>query len=164
MKIKKVLSVVKNNVEISLFQAGGRTVISCGAAAYDISPFPYIESTEELAKVLGIDKPEDYVFKLHEHMLPLMEEKPDVQAEVCFTEVRSGNLDLSVFFDGNKAYMVNSKYLKPFDDEDMYYIKKNSENAYIMVGGLSINGVVMPIKPAETMIGDLDRIVRGVRI
>ncbi|MBR1382476.1 MAG: hypothetical protein IJ555_01495 [Ruminococcus sp.] len=92
-----------------------------------------------------------------------MEEKPDVQAEVCFTEVRSGNLDLSAFFDGGKAYMVNSKYLKPFDDEDMYYIKKNSENAYIMVGGLSINGVVMPIKPAETMIGDLDRIVRGVK-
>lgn len=126
MNVKKALSIISKSISISLYQMSADDChwISNGKAVYNLGNFPWCESDDELAAVLGFtNKQKDsHVFAIN-NSVPFISGTERIIGllhleELCITN----ELGTTAFFtrDG-ETYAVNAALLKPFDTEDTTY-------------------------------------------
>ena len=162
MKLQKAIDIIKKSTSINLWKDdSGRCLLSNGVAAYDVSGFPYIESESELAAVLGIDKVDDHVFAITD--IPQIIKDcimGDKQAAVPLAVTISfDGTEYALFEANNKLYPVDSRYLKPFGDDDLYYFIPTAAGAGIfLAGGLDISGYIMPASISDTVYSEIKNI------
>ena len=123
MNVKKALSIISKSISISLYQmsADDSHWISNGKAVYNLGNFPWCESEDELAAVLGFtNKQKDsHVFAIN-NGVPFISGSESIigllhPEELCITN----ELGTTAFFTRNgETYAVNAALLKPFDTED----------------------------------------------
>lgn len=126
MNIKKAIALMSKSISISLYQMSADDChwISNGKAVYNLGNFPWCESDDELAAVLGFtNKQKDsHVFAIN-NSVPFISGTERIIGllhleELCITN----ELGTTAFFtrDG-ETYAVNAALLKPFDTEDTTY-------------------------------------------
>lgn len=127
MNIKKAIALMSKSISIKLYNsADGSTWISNGKATYNLGSFPWCESEDELASVLGFTNKQK-----ESHVLEI--DNGD------FLSYTSGNIELigmlnledlcianelgttAFFTRKGETYAVNAALLKPFDAEDITY-------------------------------------------
>lgn len=162
MKLQKAISIIKKSTSINLWKDdSGRYLLSNGVAAYDVSGFPYIESESELAAVLGIDKVDDHVFSItdipkiiKDCMIGERQAAVPQAITICFDGTEFALLEA-----GGTLYPVDSKYLRPFGDDDLFYFKPIAGGAGVfLVGGLDISGYIMPAPISDTVYSEIKNI------
>jgi len=166
MKLNKIISLIKKSTSITLFkdEVSGRILISNGAAAYDVSCFPNIETEDELAAVLGIDKVDDHVFSIRD--IPEIMYDPQITnaLTLCKIEIRYSGKDYVFFEDDESIYAVDKAYLKPFDEEDLFYVSVSEKGTLILVGGLVMQGFICPLNINDELKFELAKVVKKVML
>lgn len=127
MNKKKAIAIISKSSCISLYQnVTGSSWLSNDAVFYNIGKFPYCESEEEIANVLGFtDKQADScIFAISNNSFPIIEEKmkyAGVLTPIDFQVVGNGKSAAFFFIsETKKAIAVNGAFLKPFDGEATY--------------------------------------------
>jgi len=165
MKLQKAINIIKKSTSITLLRNdSGRRLLSNGAAAYDVSGFPEIETEGELAAVLGINKPKDHVFAITDIPEILNTNAETIYAEQLATSVCFGGEEV-VLFDCGKIYAVHAEYLKPFEEDDLFHCTPLPDGGCVIsAGGLITTGYIMPVSVSDDrMITDISEIAkRGI--
>lgn len=162
MKIKKVISVIKKRRTIRLFKspAGDRQLLSDGYAAYDVSSFPDINTEEQLAAVLSIDKPQDYSIEIAPIPEILLDLPMSEGTQLFYTSVVFGGVEYVFFTANGEIYAVDRTYLKPFDIDEMFYVTKSEKGPVIIAGGLTEFAYIFPMQINEDMKQELEQIIK----
>lgn len=153
MKISKALSIIKKSAAIMAFQdlENGVQLLSNGVAAYDISSLPKVETTSELAGMLGIDREDKHYLSIQPIPDTLLEinHSKSTPVDILGIGLYYGDDDFALVKANEKYYAFNAKYFKPIENEDLLYILPNG---MLLVGGLTITGYIMPYSIAgDTM-------------
>ena len=124
MNVKKALSIISKSISISLYQmsADDSHWISNGKAVYNLGNFPWCESEDELAAVLGFtNKQKDsHVFAIN-NGVPFISGTESIIGLLHLEELRvttEFGTTTALFTRDGETYAVNAALLKPFDTED----------------------------------------------
>ena len=141
MNKKKAIAIISKSRCINLYQnASDSSWLSNGAVFYNIGKFPWCESEEELANVLGFtDKQaDDCTFVINNNSFPIRDTEithTGLLTPIDFQVVGNGKSAAFFFNSGtNRAIAVNGAFLKPFDDDVMY-------NEYVCSDGIRVVAV-----------------------
>lgn len=131
MNKKKAIAIISKSSCINLYQnVSDNSWLSNGAVFYNIGKFPYCESEEEIANVLGFtNKQADAcTFKITDtitnNSFPIRETEMTyigLLTPIDFQVVGNGKSAAFFYNSGtSKAIAVNGAFLKPFDGEAIY--------------------------------------------
>lgn len=141
MNKKKAISIISKSRCISLYQnASDSSWLSNGAVFYNIGKFPYCESEEEIANVLGFTDKQanDCTFAIINNSFPIRETEMKhngLLTPIDFQVVGNGKSAAFFYNSGtNKAIAVNGAFLKPFDSDMIY-------NEYVCLDGIRVVAV-----------------------
>lgn len=141
MNKKKAIAIISKSRCISLYQnVSDSSWLSNGAVFYNIGKFPWCESEEEIANVLGFtDKQADAcTFKITNNSFPLKETEmthTGLLTPIDFQVVGNGKSAAFFYNEGTKkAIAVNGAFLKPFDSDMIY-------NEFVCSGGVRVVAV-----------------------
>ena len=154
MKISKALSIIKKSTAIMAFQdlENGVQLLSNGVAAYDISSLPKVETTSELAGMLGIDNEDKHYLSIQPipDTLSEIDHSRSMPVDILGIGLSFGDDDFTLVKANERYYAFNAKYFKPIENEDLLYILPNG---MLLVGGLTITGYIMPYSIAGDTMG-----------
>ncbi len=164
MKLQKALNIIKKSPSISLWrdEATGTQLLSNGYAAYDVSNWPFIETQEELAAILGIDDMKKHTFNIGEIPNICRPRNDGIPADRKYITINHRGCD-HTFLDANgKIIIVEPKYLSPFDEEALYEYIDCEDGQIIAVGGFIKEGYVLPRSPGQIFKAAVEEIYRGI--
>lgn len=164
MKLQKALNIIKRSPSISLWrdESSGTQLLSNGYAAYDVSSWPFIETQEELAAILGIDDMKKHTFNIGEIPNICRPRNDGIPADRKYITINYRGYD-HTFLDANgKIIAVNPKYLSPFDEGALYEYIDCDDGEIIAVGGFIKDGYVLPQLPDQKYKAALEEIYRGL--
>ena len=141
MNKKKAIAIISKSRCISLYQnASDSSWLSNSAVFYNIGKFPWCESEEEIANVLGFtDKQADScTFAITNNSFPIREAEmkhAGLLTPIDFQVVGNGK-SASFFYNSgtSRAIAVNGAFLKPFDGDAIY-------NEYVCSDGIRVVAV-----------------------
>ena len=164
MKLQKALNIIKKSPSISLWrdEATGTQLLSNGYAAYDVSNWPFIETQEELAAILGIDDMKKHTFNIGEIPNICRPRNDGIPADRKYITINHRGYD-HTFLDANgKIIIVEPKYLYPFDEDALYEYIDCEDGQIIAVGGFIKEGYVLPRSPDQKFKAAVEEIYRGI--
>lgn len=156
MNKKKAIATICKSHGIGLYQqANDSTFISNGAVFYNLGKFPWCETEEELANVLGLTEKQ-----LQAHTLEIINDNFPFEANRCLSEyqgvlnqtkykIQSDIRTMSIFSLNKETVIVDDMFLKPFDDKDKTYElhEYSMGQKFIKVQyGILTAGYVLPVK------------------
>ncbi len=175
MNKKKAIAIISKSSCISLYQnASDSSWLSNGAVFYNIGKFPYCESEEEIANVLGFtDKQADAcTFKITDtitnNSFPIRETEmthTGLITPIGFQVVENGK-SAAFFFNSatNRAIAVNGAFLKPFDVDAIYneYVCSDGSRVVAVSYGFIRVGFILELRQEKEIVNKYMKVFKAL--
>lgn len=171
MNKKKAIAIISKSKRISLYQdVSDSSWLSNGAVFFNIGKFPWCESEEEIANVLGFtDKQADAcTFAITNNSFPIRETEmthAGLITPIDFQVVGNGK-SAAFFFNSatNRAIAVNAAFLKPFDVDAIYneYVCSDGSRVVTVSYGFIRVGYILELRQEKGIVNKYLKVFKAL--